>query len=119
MVSPSSLVTATWTFRRNLPLDNQMLYAAGRSVALTAATAAEFVQVVNGERKSVVLRNLYPRVWRLLGRVGTFLFPLLSSLSLSLFALLSSSSSSSTVFCSSQLVTPSTAYVTNLTPPWE
>ena len=58
-----SLVTATWTFRRNLPLDNQMLYAVGNSVALTAATAAEFVEVVNGERQAVVLRNIYPRVW--------------------------------------------------------
>ena len=62
-----TLVTATWTFRRNLPLDNKVLYGAGRPVALTADTASEFVEVVNGDRKAVVLRNLYPRVWRLLG----------------------------------------------------
>ena len=48
LLRAGSTVTATWTFRRNLPLDNQMLYAAGRPVALTEATAAEFIEAGRG-----------------------------------------------------------------------
>jgi len=70
VLQAGSLVTATWTFRRNLPLDNQVLEAAGRAVKLTTQSAAEFVEVVNGKREGVVLRGLYPRVWRLLGNGG-------------------------------------------------
>ena len=65
-----SLVTATWTFRRNLPLDNRVLYAQGRPVALTAAAAAEFIDVLRGDRSGVLLRGLYPRMFHLLGNGG-------------------------------------------------
>ena len=70
VLAPGSTVTARWTFYRRLPLDNQVLFAQGPAVPLDRATARAFAETLDGRRKGVVIRNLYPRAWRLLGNGG-------------------------------------------------
>jgi hypothetical protein len=70
VLAPGSTVTARWTFYRRLPLDNQVLFAQGPAVPLDRATAEAFAETLDGRRRGVVIRNLYPRAWRLLGNGG-------------------------------------------------
>ena len=54
----------------SLPLDNQVLFAEGRAARLDAKQAADFSDALRGGETEVILRGLYPRVWRLLGNGG-------------------------------------------------
>ena len=47
-----------------------MLFAEGRAARLDAKQAADFSDALRGGETEVILRGLYPRVWRLLGNGG-------------------------------------------------
>jgi len=58
-----------WNFRRALPLDNRIVTAGGRSVVLQEREAEKLRKMISGEEDDAVLiKGLYPRVWRILGK---------------------------------------------------
>ena len=58
-----------WNFRRALPLDNRLVTAGGRSVVLQEREAEKLRKMISGEDDDAVLiKGLYPRVWRVLGK---------------------------------------------------
>jgi len=58
-----------WNFRRALPLDNRIVTAGGRSVVLQEREAEKLRKMISGEEgDAVLIKGLYPRVWRILGK---------------------------------------------------